>query len=92
MPDGYWMRQKTQNTKSYGSPYGNTRIERPYSYNDYTQMGDSPFEQETRMNVHRLTPMTQYPLLRKLSEKGPQACAEAMEEKYGLKLSHHIGG
>ena len=76
---GYWMRQETQNTKSYGSPYGHIQIERPYFYNDHT-----------RMDVHRLTPMTQYLLLRKLSEKGPQACAEAMEEEYGLRLSHHL--
>ena len=89
-PDGYWMRQETQTTQSCGSPYGHIQIERPYFYNDHTRMGDTPFEQETRMDVHRLTPMTQYLLLRKLSEKGPQACAEAMEEEYGLKLSHHL--
>ena len=64
---GYWMRQETQNTKSYGSPYGHIQIERPYFYNDHTRMGDTPFEQETRMDVHRLTPITQYLLVRKLS-------------------------
>ena len=88
--DGYWMRQETQSTQPYGSPYGHIRIKRPYFYNDHTHTGDAPFERETRMDTHRLTPMTQYLLLRKLSEKGPQACAEAMEEEYGLKLSHHL--
>ena len=61
-------------------PILDIRIERPYFYNDHTRMGDTPFEQETRMDVHRLTPITQYLLVRKLSEKGPQACAEAMKE------------
>ena len=88
--DGYWMRQETQSTQPYGSPYGHIRIKRPYFYNDHTHTGDAPFERETRMDTHRLTPMTQYLLLRKLCEKGPQACAEAMEEEYGLKLSHHL--
>ncbi len=88
--DGYWMRQDSQSTKPYGSPYGHIQIERPYFYNDHIGMGDTPFEEATRMDTHRLTPMTQYLLLRKLSEKGPQACAEAMEEEYGVKLSHHL--
>ena len=88
--DGYWMRQESQSTQSYGSPYGHIQIERPYFYNDHTKTGDTPFERETRMDVHRLTPMTQYLVLRKLAEKGPQACAEALEEDYGLKLSHHL--
>ena len=88
--DGYWMRQVCQGCPSYGSPYGHIRIRRPYFYNDHTCKGDTPFERETRMDTHRLTPMTQYLLLRKLSEKGPQACAEAMEDEYGVKLSHHL--
>lgn len=88
--DGYWMRQDSKSTKPYGSPYGHIEVGRPYFYNDHIRMGDTPFEEETRMDVHRLTPMTQYLLLRKLSEKGPQACAEAMEEEYGVKLSHHL--
>jgi len=88
--DGYWMRQESQSTHSYASPYGHIQIERPYFYNDHTHTGDTPFERETRMDAHRLTPMTQYLVLRKLAEKGPQACAEAMEEDYGLKLSHHL--
>jgi hypothetical protein len=88
--DGYWMRQESPSTHSYASPYGHIRIKRPYFYNDHTHTGDIPFEREARMDVHRLTPMTQYLLLRQLAEKGPQACAEAMEEDYGLKLSHHL--
>ena len=88
--DGYWMRQESQSIQSYASPYGHIRIKRPYFYNDHTHTGDTPFEREARMDVHRLTPMTQYLLLRKLAEKGPQACAEAMGEDYGLRLSHHL--
>ena len=63
--DGYWMRQDSQSTKPYGSPYGHIQIGRPYFYNDHIRMGNTPFEEETRMDVHRLTPMTQYLLLRK---------------------------
>ena len=88
--DGYWMRQEDQSIQSYGSPYDHIQIKRPYFYNDHTKTGDTPFERETRMDVHRLTPMTQYLMLRNLAEKGPQACAEALEEDYGLKLSHHL--
>ena len=85
------MRQETQNTKSYGSPYGHIQIERPYFYNDHTRMGDTPFEQETRMDVHRLTPMTQYLLRRKrylseyLTPDNLPHTASAVLETGGLK-------
>ena len=88
--DGYWMRQVGKSSVDYVCPYGPFEVERPRFYNDQTGSGEVPFEHETRMEAHKMTPMLQYVALRKLAEKGPEAAAAAFEDERGLKISHHL--
>lgn len=89
-PEGYWMKSEGESKVSYASPYGPITVSRTYFYNGYIKEGVTPFEQDTRMEKHGLTPMLQFIVLRKLCEKGPEACAEALAEELGIKVSHHL--
>ena len=84
--EGYQLRQDDQSTKTFLCPHGPIDILRPHFYNDYTKTAATPFEHETRMDEHRITPLMQYELLRKLMDKGPQACAEELD----VPMSHHL--
>lgn len=88
--EGYRMRNKGPSTVPYGCPYGHIHVSRSYFYNNHTKTGQIPFEQQTRMETHAMTPMLQFIALRKLCEQGPEAAVVALEEDYGVKLSHHL--
>lgn len=88
--DGYRLRQDDRSTMSCLSPYGHIEIDRPHFYNDYTGTSATPFEHETRMEQHRISPMMQYVLLRKLMDKGPAACAKDIAEDLPKRVSHHL--
>ena len=88
--DGYTLRQDDQSTAPFLSPYGHVEVLRPHFYNDYTHTPATPFEHETRMDEHRITPMMQYTLLRKLMDKGPAACAKDIAEDLPKRVSHHL--
>ena len=89
-PDGYTLRQRYQSTERCLSPYGHISVTAPYFCNDYKKLSDRPFERETLMEEHRITPMTQYVLLRMLAKQGPQASAGDFEEERGVHVSHHL--
>jgi len=84
--EGYTLRQDDQSTQPFLSPYGHIQVLRPHFYIDYTRTSATPFEHETRMDQHRITPMMQYLILRKLMDHGPQACAQELD----VPVSHHL--
>jgi hypothetical protein len=88
--ENFKFRQDDRNEQTFVSPYGHIRISRPHFYNDHLKKGATPFEDETRMQDHRITPLAQYLLLESLAEKGPQATAEDFERKRGIRVSHHL--
>ena len=88
--DGYTLRQKYQSTEKCLSPYGHIAVTAPYFCNDYRHQSDRPFERETFMEEHHITPMAQYVLLRMLAKDGPQATARDFEEERGVHVSHHL--
>lgn len=88
--DGYSMRQDEVRNVGYVSGYGGFETRRPNFVNDYTGAGEVPFETETRMDEHRMTPMFQYICLQKCVQHGPQKVAGLLEEDLRLHVSHHL--
>jgi len=84
------FRQENQTKLKFLSPYGHLEILRPWFYNDHTNTGLTPFERETRMEEHRITPMMQWQLLRKLAVLGPEACVADVDVEGILGFSHHL--
>lgn len=88
--EGYTLRQDDQSTQAFLTPYGHMNLLRPHFYNDYTHASATPFEHETRMDQHRITPMMQYIILRELAKMGPAACAKDLAEEIHVGVSHHM--
>jgi len=87
--DGYKLSRDHQNTEMFVCPYGDMSIFRSHFYNGHKKLSDTPFERETLMKEHRMTPMAQYILLRMLAEKGPLVSASKFAEERRATLSHH---
>jgi len=88
--DGYSMRQDEVSKVEYVCGYGGFEIRRPNFVNDYTGAGEVPFETETRMDEHRMTPMFQFICLQGCVRHGPQEVARLLEEDLRLGVSHHL--
>ena len=87
---GYKLSQRYRTTEEFVSPYGHISVTRPYFCNDHRKLSDTPFERETLMAEHHITPMAQYVLLRMLANKGPEVSAKDFREERGVKVSHHL--
>jgi len=88
--EGYSMRQDKVSGVDYVCAYGSFESRRPNFVNDYTKAGEVPFEIETRMDEHRMTPMFQFICLQKCVQSGPLKVAELLEEDLRIHVSHHL--
>lgn len=89
-PEGYRFRREHTSQLTVVCPYGNIEVTRPHFRNDHRRLGDAPFERETGMRKHHVTPLAQYLLLERLAEKGPEATARDFERHRGVRVSHHL--